>query len=327
MATHYDVIIIGSGAGGGTLARHLAPSGKRILLLERGGWLPREPENWDRRRGLHQQPLRLEGDLVRPGRQAVSAGRPLLRRRRHQDVRRRPLSAAPGRLRRGAPSRRHLAGVAHQLRRDGAVLHQGGAALPRPRRARRGPHRAAGERALSLSGGVPRAAHPAAPRRSRAGRLPAVSLAVRHHAGRGATCRSAAACAARTATASPASCTPSRDAEVLAVRPALQYPNVTLVTDTQVVKLDTNPAGTAVTEVVARHERRAGHLHRRHRGGVVRRRQLRQAPAPVGQRQASARARQRLGPGRAQLHVPQQRRPCSPSRASRTRRSTRRPSG
>jgi choline dehydrogenase-like flavoprotein len=43
--THYDVIIIGPGAGGGTLARHLAPSGKRILLLERGGWLVREPQN------------------------------------------------------------------------------------------------------------------------------------------------------------------------------------------------------------------------------------------------------------------------------------------
>ena len=42
----YDVVIIGTGAGGGTLARHLAPSGKRILLLERGDWLPREPQNW-----------------------------------------------------------------------------------------------------------------------------------------------------------------------------------------------------------------------------------------------------------------------------------------
>jgi choline dehydrogenase-like flavoprotein len=42
----YDVIIVGTGAGGGTLARHLAPSGKRILLLERGDWLPREPRNW-----------------------------------------------------------------------------------------------------------------------------------------------------------------------------------------------------------------------------------------------------------------------------------------
>jgi choline dehydrogenase-like flavoprotein len=44
---HYDVIIIGTGAGGGTLAHRLAPSGKRILLLERGSYLPREPENWD----------------------------------------------------------------------------------------------------------------------------------------------------------------------------------------------------------------------------------------------------------------------------------------
>ena len=43
---HYDVIIIGTGAGGGTMAHRLAPSGKRILVLERGGYLPREPENW-----------------------------------------------------------------------------------------------------------------------------------------------------------------------------------------------------------------------------------------------------------------------------------------
>ena len=42
----YDVIVIGSGAGGGTLVRQLASSGKRILLLERGDWLAREPQNW-----------------------------------------------------------------------------------------------------------------------------------------------------------------------------------------------------------------------------------------------------------------------------------------
>jgi hypothetical protein len=36
----YDVMIIGTGAGGGTLAHRLAATGKRILLLERGGWLP-----------------------------------------------------------------------------------------------------------------------------------------------------------------------------------------------------------------------------------------------------------------------------------------------
>lgn len=42
----YDIIIIGTGAGGGTLAYRLAPSGKRILLLERGDYVPREKENW-----------------------------------------------------------------------------------------------------------------------------------------------------------------------------------------------------------------------------------------------------------------------------------------
>jgi len=47
MSEHYDVIIIGSGAGGGTLAHRLAPSGKKILILERGDWLPREVQNWD----------------------------------------------------------------------------------------------------------------------------------------------------------------------------------------------------------------------------------------------------------------------------------------
>ncbi|HVB33454.1 MAG TPA: GMC family oxidoreductase [Patescibacteria group bacterium] len=44
---HYDVIIIGTGAGGATLAWRLAPSGKRILLVERGGFLPREQDNWN----------------------------------------------------------------------------------------------------------------------------------------------------------------------------------------------------------------------------------------------------------------------------------------
>jgi len=47
--THYDVIIIGTGPGGGTLAYKLAPSGKKILLLERGGYLPRGKENWNSR--------------------------------------------------------------------------------------------------------------------------------------------------------------------------------------------------------------------------------------------------------------------------------------
>ncbi len=49
MATsnHYDVIVIGTGAGGGTLLHKLAPSGKKILILERGDYVKREKDNWN----------------------------------------------------------------------------------------------------------------------------------------------------------------------------------------------------------------------------------------------------------------------------------------
>jgi choline dehydrogenase-like flavoprotein len=47
MSTHYDAIIIGTGAGGGTLALHLAKAGKKILILERGSFMPQEKLNWD----------------------------------------------------------------------------------------------------------------------------------------------------------------------------------------------------------------------------------------------------------------------------------------
>ena len=46
---HYDVIIIGTGAGGGTLAAKLAPTGKKVLILERGNYVPRSKDNWDPR--------------------------------------------------------------------------------------------------------------------------------------------------------------------------------------------------------------------------------------------------------------------------------------
>jgi len=44
---HFDLIVIGSGPGGASLAQKLAPTGKRILLLERGDYLPRSRANWD----------------------------------------------------------------------------------------------------------------------------------------------------------------------------------------------------------------------------------------------------------------------------------------
>ncbi|WP_156841896.1 GMC oxidoreductase [Novosphingobium aquimarinum] len=46
MTETYDLIVIGSGPGGASLAQRLAPTGKRILILERGDYLPREEANW-----------------------------------------------------------------------------------------------------------------------------------------------------------------------------------------------------------------------------------------------------------------------------------------
>ena len=46
-AEHYDLIVIGSGPGGAALAQRLAPTGKRILVIERGDYLPRSQGNWD----------------------------------------------------------------------------------------------------------------------------------------------------------------------------------------------------------------------------------------------------------------------------------------
>ena len=62
MATedHYDIIVVGSGPGGGSLAHRLAPTGKRILMIERGDYLPRSRANWDAKTvfvdGIYQAP-------------------------------------------------------------------------------------------------------------------------------------------------------------------------------------------------------------------------------------------------------------------------------
>ncbi len=47
MAETYDAIIVGTGAGGGALAYRLARAGKKLLILERGSFLPQEKLNWD----------------------------------------------------------------------------------------------------------------------------------------------------------------------------------------------------------------------------------------------------------------------------------------
>lgn len=53
--SQYDIIIIGSGAGGGTLLHKLKDSGKKILVLERGDFLPQEKQNWDTIEVFHKE--------------------------------------------------------------------------------------------------------------------------------------------------------------------------------------------------------------------------------------------------------------------------------
>ena len=181
----YDVIVIGSGAGGGTLVHQLAPSGKRILLLERGDWLPREPQNWDAADVFIDNRYISARHLVRRRRQGLPAAGALLRRRRDEALRRGALPPARRGLRRAPPPRRGLPRVADLLRRVRAVLHAGRAALPGSRRPRRGPDRAARERALPVPGGLPRAPDPAALRRPRRGRPAPVPRPLRGDARRG----------------------------------------------------------------------------------------------------------------------------------------------
>ena len=49
MTERFDIVIIGSGTGGGTVAHALSASGARMLIVERGDFIPQEEENWSPR--------------------------------------------------------------------------------------------------------------------------------------------------------------------------------------------------------------------------------------------------------------------------------------
>ena len=137
MSSHYDIIIIGSGAGGGTMALALAPTGKRILLLERGNYLPREQDNWDPDavfvRGKYQAKetwYDREGRTFHPGLHYFVGGNTkvyggALFRLRPQD------------FERNRPRRRAIAGLAGRVCRIRALLHRCRAPVPRAWPARR----------------------------------------------------------------------------------------------------------------------------------------------------------------------------------------------
>ena len=70
---HYDLIVVGTGAGGGTVVHELASTGKKMLILERGDFLPREKENWspkkvyqDKQYYTEEQWIDSEGNVVKP---------------------------------------------------------------------------------------------------------------------------------------------------------------------------------------------------------------------------------------------------------------------
>ena len=248
MSENYDVIIIGSGAGGGTLALELAPFGKRILILERGGWLPREKQNWD------AEDVFVENRYVSKDIWYTKDGKPF----------------QPGVYYHVGGATKMYGAQLYRLReRDfGELRHQDGLSPAWPiSYADLEPYYTRAENLYQVHGN--RGEDPLDPPASAPYPHPAVSHEPRiqqlsddlaragyqpFHAPCGimltennmpySTCVRCAEC-----DGFPCLVHAKSDAEVIAVRPALTFPNVTLLTNARATRLKTNAAGTAVTEV------------------------------------------------------------------------------
>jgi choline dehydrogenase-like flavoprotein len=245
----YDVIIIGTGAGGGTLARHLAPSGKKILLLERGDWLPREPQNW------LAQDVFVDNRYVSEDTWYDDKGKPF-QPQIHYFV--------------GGATKLYGAAL-YRLRAEdfGELEHHDGVSPAWPISYDEiEPYYTRAEQLYEVHGA--RGEDPTEPHASAPYPYPAVSHEPRiqqlsddleaagfhpFHAPCGIRLNESnlpySACV-RCANCDGFVCAVQgkSDAEVLGVRPALEHPNVELVTKAKAVRLETNEAGTAVTGVV-----------------------------------------------------------------------------
>ncbi len=248
----YDVIIVGTGAGGGTLARHLAPSGKRILLLERGGWLPREPSNWS----AHD--VFVDNRYISTDTWYDADGKPF-QPQMHYFV--------------GGATKLYGAAL-YRLRQEdfGELQHHDGLSPAWPiSYDELEPYYTQAEQLYEVHGA--RGEDPTEPPASAPYPFPALThepriqqlsddlVAAGHHPFHApcgvrlneanmpySTCIRCSTC-----DGFPCLVHAKSDAEVFGVRPALEHPNVTLLTDARAVKLTTNDAGTAVTEVVVEH--------------------------------------------------------------------------
>jgi choline dehydrogenase-like flavoprotein len=249
MSTAYDVIVIGSGAGGGTLVRRLAPSGKRILLLERGDWLRREPQNWL----AHE--VFVDNRYVSADTWYDEHGKPF-QPQVHYFV--------------GGATKLYGAAL-YRLRAEdfGELRHRDGISPAWPiSYDEMEPYYTEAERIYRVHGA--RGEDPTEPPASAPYPFPAVShepriqqlsddLAASGHQPFHAPCgvmldegnmpySTCVRCP--TCDGFPCLVHAKSDADVLAVRPALEHSNVTLLTGAQAVRLETNDAGTVVTGVV-----------------------------------------------------------------------------
>jgi choline dehydrogenase-like flavoprotein len=253
VADIYDLIIIGTGAGGGTLAADLAPFGKRILLLERGGWLPREKENWS------AEDVFVEGRYVSKDTWYDKGGNPF----------------QPGVYYNVGGATKMYGAQLYRLReRDfGELRHQDGLSPAWPiSYADLEPYYTRAENLYQVHG--VRGEDPTEPPSSAPYPHPAVSHEPRiqqlhddlaragyrpFHAPCGimltennmpfSTCVRCMDC-----DGFPCLVHAKSDAEVIAIRPALKFPNVTLLTNARAMRLKTNATGTAVTEVEVEHD-------------------------------------------------------------------------
>jgi choline dehydrogenase-like flavoprotein len=245
----YDVIIIGTGAGGGTLARHLAPSGKKILLLERGDWLPREPSNWD----AHD--VFVDNRYVSSDMWYDAHGTPF-QPQIHYFV--------------GGATKLYGAAL-YRLRKEdfGELRHHDGISPAWPiSYDELEPYYTLAEQMYEVHGA--RGEDPTEPPASAPYPFPALAHEPRiqqlhddlaaagyhpFHTPNGVRLNAAnppySACIrCGTCDGFPCLLHAKSDAEVLGVRPALEHDNVTLLTNAHAVKLETNEPGTAVTAVV-----------------------------------------------------------------------------